>query len=63
MVEPDEKGWVYTDHKWENERPPGDSPEPATSSASVHSQKDSRSRSLTRRRRWYRTATKVNKGF
>ncbi|KAG2179109.1 hypothetical protein INT43_001959 [Umbelopsis isabellina] len=64
MVEPDDEGWVYTDHKWENERRLGDSPEPPmNSSASVHSQKEGRSRSLTRRRRWYRTATKINKGF
>jgi hypothetical protein len=63
MVEPDEDGWVYSDHKWENEQRASDSPEPVTSSMSVHSQKDSRSRNLTRRRRWFRTASKIHKTY
>ncbi|RUS31019.1 integral peroxisomal membrane peroxin-domain-containing protein [Jimgerdemannia flammicorona] len=43
LVEPDEGGWVYTDHRWEN---------PKRADAK---EKDS-GRSLTRRRRWVRRA-------
>ncbi|ORX59793.1 hypothetical protein DM01DRAFT_1405272 [Hesseltinella vesiculosa] len=46
MVECDDKGWVYTDHKWTN---PRNRPEPLENGKDV-------SRPLTRRRRWYRNA-------
>lgn len=63
MVDPDEDGWIYTDHKWENERKESDAQEPISSSLSVHSQKENRSRYLTRRRRWYRKAEKIHKSY
>lgn len=63
VVDPDEDGWIYTDHKWENERKESDAQEPISSSLSVHSQKENRSRYLTRRRRWYRKAEKIHKTY
>ncbi|CAO3598654.1 unnamed protein product [Absidia cylindrospora] len=50
IVECDDHGWVYSDHKWAN---PNSQPDP------LRSEKDSNARSLTRRRRWYRKARLV----
>ncbi|CAO3596194.1 unnamed protein product [Absidia cylindrospora] len=46
IIECDEKGWVYTDHKWAN---------PKSRPDALQGEKDN-ARSLTRRRRWYRKA-------
>ncbi|KAI8332856.1 integral peroxisomal membrane peroxin-domain-containing protein, partial [Chlamydoabsidia padenii] len=52
IVECDDQGWVYTDHKWAN---PKRRPDPSPKGG----EKDG-ARSLTRRRRWYRKARLVD---
>lgn len=46
MIECDEQGWVYSDHRWNN---------PKSKSGN-----DSSTKALTRRRRWYRKAIPIN---
>ncbi|CAO3654567.1 unnamed protein product [Mucor hiemalis] len=57
LIECDEDGWVYSDHRWSN---PRNRPEAATGRtpalANGHGES---SRALTRRRRWYRTANPI----
>lgn len=57
MIECDEHGWVYTDHRWSN---PKSRPESITGrAAAIANGHGDSSRALTRRRRWYRTANPI----
>jgi hypothetical protein len=58
LIECDENGWVYSDHKWSN---PRGRPELITGRAAAiaNGHGSESSRALTRRRRWYRQAVPV----
>ncbi|KAG2229219.1 hypothetical protein INT48_001887 [Thamnidium elegans] len=58
LIECDENGWVYSDHRWQNGR---SRPESITGRAAAIGQNDG-SRALTRRRRWYRKANPIIRG-
>ncbi|KAI9248459.1 hypothetical protein EDC94DRAFT_349360 [Helicostylum pulchrum] len=58
LIECDENGWVYSDHRWQNAR---SRPESITGRAAAIGQNDG-SRALTRRRRWCRKANPIIHG-
>lgn len=58
LIECDENGWVYTDHRWTN---PRSRPEMTKGRATViaNGHNNETSKALTRRRRWYRKAIPI----
>lgn len=51
MIECDEQGWVYSDHRWNN---PKGNPEASSKSGNEST------KALTRRRRWFRRAIPIS---